>query len=314
MDDLHRPTVLRYSALAHPWLVAALLSLATLGHHSAAQADPLAELLERAQVGQREMTAPNAGPSAVSLMWLSKLPLDAQASAALIDRAIVAATREATRFLSALKVTSLKPGLLVNRLNVTHVSIDGRFPLQLEALASALRDPAQQALTREATAATLISYRGDSLKGSEQLKLTCEAALSALEPLEGEGVLVVLEAQTALTKAELRARCGLSSPEEMTGRWARPDVEALDGGTLRLVTRGLSLFGRPELELGPLDEGEARAHFNDFLAHMMATADHQGGHLIKSSAPCARPAHSYEGRCLRLSLHQSAPHSGATGE
>ena len=283
------------------------------GAPRSAHADPLTELLEKAQRGLQEITEPNAGPSALSFVWLSTTSLERPQRQALIDRSIRSATQEATRYLKEEGVTSLKPGLLVKRLNVTHVSVDEGFPLNLNALLQLARDPAKQAIIQSAQSATLISYRGDALRGHEQVQLTCSAALSALVPLKEDGVLVLLEPQISLSLIELQARCDERDPKGALQRWARPDIERLESGELRLVSRGRAQLGQPELELGPISAEQARALWPAFIGYLTGDPEASEGPLRLSTARCARPAHLVEGRCVRLTQHRSAQPSGGGG-
>lgn len=272
-----------------------------------AYADPLTELLEKAQRGVQEITDSSAGPSALTFVWLSTSSLERPQRQALIDRSIRSATQEATRFLKDLGVQSLKPGLLVKRLNVTHVKVDERLPLNLKALIQLVRDPAKQSIIQGAQSATLISYRGDTLRGHEQVKLTCSATLGGLVPLKEDGVLVLLEPQVSLSLAELQARCDEQEGDGALQRWARPDIERLESGEVRLVSRGRAQLGQPELELGPIPAEQARLLWPAFIAHLTGAPKANEGPLRLGTARCARPAHLIEGSCVRLTQHSSAP-------
>jgi len=285
-------------------LVVCMLLCAT--RRSAAQ-DPLEELLRRAQEGVTALREPGAEPSAITMLWLSaELATDDELKV-LTDRAITAARLSAATTLAELKVEGVKPGLLVQRLNLSQSPVDERFPINLAGLKASLRSPLQREQLSAAKAALILSYRGDSLKGGAQLKLICAAAQSVFKSVfkgraaSGEaGLLISLESRSALEPEALSARCAALSGPRAASEWARPDIEALEGGQLRLVSRGLAQLGRPELELGPLKPEQARELWPAFQEALQRGVA-QTAQLSLSDEPCARPSYAYEGRCVRLS-------------
>jgi len=265
--------------------------------------DPLEELLKRAQAGVEALQEPGAEPSAITMLWLSaELATDDELKV-LTDRAITAARLSAAATLTELQVEGVKPGLLVQRLNLSQSPIDERFPMNLAGLKASLRSPAQREQLSAAKAALILSYRGDSLKGGAQLKLICAAAQSLFKGSSASlkaGLLISLESLSALEIEGLSTRCSALSGPRAASEWARPDIEALEGGQLRLVSRGLAQLGRPELELGPLKPEQARALWPAFQEALQRGVA-QTAQLSLSDEPCARPSYAYEGRCVRLS-------------
>lgn len=272
---------------------------------SFAQEDPLSALLAQAQNSVKAITEPNLNASAVSMIWLSKSFKEKGEAARIIDRSIKAATSEAQQYLKTLNVTHIKPALLLKRLNVNHVKIDQSFPLNLEVFIDRAKAPITQALIRQAQAATMISYRGDTLKNHEQLKLTCEAALNTVSAEDQEGVWIILESLSILSTDDLRIRCNFDAKDDPTTMWARPDLEGVDEGKLLLVSRGLSQLGRAEIELGPLDTVEAKALWNDFIEHLTTSSTVENA-LSRSSQTCVRATHRFEGKCIRLLPRKNA--------
>jgi hypothetical protein len=74
---------------------------------------------------------------------------------------------------------------------------------------------------------------------------------------------------------------------------------------VRIISRGLNQWGRPELELGPLSRDEAPKRYPLFLKVMESVrsgvfpAEEAGGVKLTD---CLRPPHHYDTTCRRLSL------------
>ena len=146
----------------------------------------------------------------------------------------------------------------------------------------------------------LLSYRGDPLPAAAQVRWLCEVAatLSAGE----RAVSAQLGLQTLFNSVEVQALCGAGWTS-----WIYPSGERLEGEALRLITRGAAAYGLPDLELGPFGGEETQeqvARFRHAVEALMSaspSALSPGGTLADFRlAPCERPRHHYESRCLRL--------------
>ena len=138
------------------------------------------------------------------------------------------------------------------------------------------------------------------------MRWLCEAvtAISADERTVG----AQLGLQTVFSASELRENCDAGWT-----RWIRPSGERLAGGSLRLITRGAAAYGLPDLELGPFGEEEMQAQVSRFQRAVEALMNSEpsalslGGALAGFRlAPCERPRHHYESRCLRLGAPTTA--------
>lgn len=304
-------------SLKHNTLSALLLILTPLFTplvSVAAPVDPLGALLQRAQKGSDALRDPHAEASAsVSLVLLLKEPLSEEQAQAPTRKALNAALKRAQSLLhNAQAAKALTPKALIKGLSITSLKVDEAFPLNINALTASARDEALSAQALTQKGALIVSYRGGALKGGAQLGLTCEAARGALSTLSTEAqasvLIFSLESLSHLTTEALEARCELSSPSKLNieglkplvASWVRPDIEALEGGQLRFVSRGRAQFGRAELELGPLSQTEARPLWPLFVNEVLSSgrAPHNTQRFTRGD--CLRPEHAYEGRCARL--------------
>ena len=146
----------------------------------------------------------------------------------------------------------------------------------------------------------LLSYRGDALPAAAQVRWLCKAATAVSA---GErAVSAQLGLQMLFSSEELRESCDAGWT-----RWVQPSGERLEGGALRLITRGAAAYGLPDLELGPFGEEEMREQVPRFRSAVEAIMSASPSALSLGEelagfrlAPCERPRHHYESRCLRL--------------
>ena len=153
---------------------------------------------------------------------------------------------------------------------------------------------------------TFVSYHGQALRGGLQLKTTCQVAsgLAESEMLRSSRPPLIASLSTleVMDLATHSARCA-----DQNERWIRPVAE-LDKGEVRLISRGLNQWGRPELELGPLARNHAPKRFPLFMQAIeaMQSAKLETVNQIKIGqrhfklADCLRPSHHYDEGCRRL--------------
>lgn len=164
---------------------------------------------------------------------------------------------------------------------------------------------------RAARGVVFVSYRGPALKARAHLRAACAASEAALAAVDGVVLATPLGTLEPLDAPALRERCAaLADPgADLMGSWVRPALDALDGGELRLVSRGLAQLGRPDLELGPLPRAAAPALLGPFQEVLRASqagpalragGEARAGERRFALAACERPAHAYEGDCVRL--------------
>ena len=201
-------------------------------------------------------------------------------------------------------VSSLARSKLIDRFQVTTLSDDEELPINLDALNSSSSRLGVQ--LSDYKGLTFISYQGQALKSGLQIRTNCQIAIkladSELLKSSKPALIVSLSTFEVNDLTTYITRC--ADPRES---WVRPMAE-LEGEQVRLVTRGLNQWGRPELELGPLSKSDAPKHFPLFMKTIEAvrSTELRSLKMLKTEdisvqfTECIRPPHHYDQECRRL--------------
>ena len=138
------------------------------------------------------------------------------------------------------------------------------------------------------------------LKKLAHLKALCASTLKVLSAHIEQGVVANLSTFEVMDAPALQARC-----QELGQAWTRPAAELLKGDKVRLISRGLAQFGRPDLESTPISKSKAPQLFQRFQKNMqllrtgpyLKVGDRLDGRKLH---PCVRPEHTYDVECVRV--------------
>ena len=268
-----------------------------------AQFNPLGDLLSQAQDLLKAIEDPSPKATATTrFLVLHGRAIgsddEAQRSLATLHFSLT------TKALQTSEVNALVRSKLVDRFQVASLSGDEALPINLNAL-----KPSADKIgikISDYQGLTFVSYHGQALKGGLQLKTTCQVAsgLAESEMLRSPlpPMIASLSTLEVMDTATHSARCA-----DRNELWIRPVAE-LDKGGVRLISRGLNQWGRPELELGPLARNHAPKRFPLFMhaIEAMQSAKLETVNRIKIGqrhfklADCLRPSHHYDEGCRRL--------------
>jgi hypothetical protein len=187
---------------------------------------------------------------------------------------------------------------LARRFAMVPAEITADLPIRVEAFlggAGALR-----AGIETARGVIFLRYADAPLSNHAHLSALCASALALGGELEG----VVIGNVSTLETFDLpafTARCA-----SINARWVRPAVELIEGGQVRFISRGLSQFGRPDLESAPMSKDRAPKIFKRFQEdiELLRTGPHRavgerlGEHTLNT---CQRPSHHFELECVGVS-------------
>ena len=262
--------------------------------------NPLGDLLGQAQAALQELEDPSPHAEAVSRFVIFTTKTLPQTDA--VFESLVSAHFSLTnQVLQAHKVSKLAISKLSDRFSVTHLSTQNELPINLEAFAGAAQH--HKLSLQSITGLTFVSYQGRALKRGLQINVICKVTSRlttspSLREITRGGVWIgSLSTLEILDVAEFAQRCD-SSQEH----WIRPGAELVDH-EVRMISRGLNQWGRPELELGPLPKDQAPKQFPHFMKAIetMRSGPFPQGKLIKHKlSNCLRPPHHYETSCRRL--------------
>ena len=262
--------------------------------------NPLEDLLGQAQSALRDLEDPAPEAEAVVRFVIFTAGLLPQTEATL-ESLMSAHFKLTARALQSNNVDKLAISKLSDRFSVTHLSARDELPINLHAFAGSAQK--QRADLSSLKGLTFVSYQGHALRDGLQLKITCEvtaklAASRVLKPAAQDGVWIAsLATLDVLDLATFTQRC-----QDQSERWIRPGAELI-GQEVRVISRGLNQWGRPELELGPLSKDQAPKMYPRFLRAMEAARAGSFPQKTLENAqlgPCLRPPHHYETSCRRL--------------
>ena len=266
--------------------------------------NPLEDLLSQASSAVDQLQDPSLDAEAVVRFVIftpSALP-STEASQEHLATTHFEATSTA---LKSSDVPAIALSKLAERFSVAHLSPSADLPLNRDAFIAA--NPTTGAHLSTYQGLTFVSYQGRALKKGLQISINCkitEALINKgpLRELSQSDVMIgVLSTIELLDAAQLSERC-----QDATERWVKPAAERLEEG-VRLITRGLNQWGRPELELGPLPPEKARELYPLLVTIMTEsiTQPYPKMGTVKEGitlGTCQRPAHHYDTTCMRIQL------------
>ena len=262
--------------------------------------NPLEDLLGQAQSALKDLEDPSPQAEAVVRFVIFTTKALPQTDAT-FETLVNAHFKLTAQTLTSHKISKLAVSKLIDRFSVSHLSAQDDLPINLGAFTSAAQ---QQKLDLSSVQGlTFVTYQGRALKGGLQLDVTCKvtsrlATSPVLSAVAEAGVWVAsLATLEVLDIAKFDQRC--RDPQE---HWVRPGAE-LVSKKVRMISRGLNQWGRPELELGPLSKDQAPKRYPRFLKAIEAARSGRfpEKELMKSPlSSCQRPPHHYETSCRRL--------------
>lgn len=262
--------------------------------------NPLGDLLNQAQVALKSLEDPHPDAEAsVRFILLHKTPLpdDKRSLAALTEVHF----KITTKMLKSNGINSLVSSKLADRFQVATVSNATDLPISLDVLQSSLSR--LKVTAEDFKGLTFVTYQGHALKSGLHLKATCAIAqkLSESDIFNQHSDLLIASLSTfeAFELPEFADRC-----KDDHYPWVRIVAE-LVGDQVRLLTRGLNQWGRPELEVGPIQKSQAPMAFPKLVKIVERL---RLGPLFSSLTPlksmafhdCLRPEHHYDLSCRRI--------------
>ena len=268
--------------------------------NAADQFNPLGDLLSQAQSALTELEDPSPEAEAVTrfvILTAEALPADEASLEALVTSHF----KLTTQALLKRRVNRIAVSKLIDRFSVTHLPVQADLPINIEAFQASAQS--REIKLSDLRGLTFVSYQGRALRQGLQVSVTCQvSALLTDDPLirtlaRGGVWVASLSTLELLSPQEFSQRC--QDPRE---RWVKPGAELVEGG-VRLISRGLNQWGRPELELGPLSRDLAPKRYPLFRKVMEAVrsgsfpeSEVEGVKLVD----CLRPPHHYDTTCRRL--------------
>ena len=183
---------------------------------------------------------------------------------------------------------------LARRFAMVPAEVTADLPIRVEAFLGGAG--ASRAGVETARGVIFLRYADAPLSDHAHLRALCASALALGGELEGAVIGNVSTLETFDLPA-FSARCA-----SINARWVRPAVELIEGGQVRFISRGLSQFGRPDLESAPMSKDQAPKLFKRFqediellrMGPHRAVGERLGGHTLSA---CQRPSHHFELEC-----------------
>lgn len=196
---------------------------------------------------------------------------------------------------------------LAERFQVLSLPIQDDLPINLQVLNHALSR--LQAQLSDFKGITIVSYQGQALKNGLQLSLSCSIteSLSQHQLFSNQQQNLLVASLASFEVFDLAGFHQLCKTPNYP--WLRPVAELINPQEVRLVTRGLNQWGRPELELGPIPKSSVAKLFPKFIAitEALRTQDQektlQQFKALKFTQ-CLRAETHYDLSCQRIQLSE----------
>ncbi len=272
----------------------------------AASFNPIGDLLTQVDSGIKSVQESSSeANAAVRFLILHQQPLavDEETQAKLTQLHF----KRTSELLAKGGINSLIRSKLINRFTVTSAAMTDELPINLDVFTPIAE---RQKLDLSALQGLVfVSYQGQALHKGLQLQVSCGVTQTVAESelLSSRKVAPLIVSLPTFEIFELPdfvTKC--SDPQES---WVRPAAELVQD-QVRLISRGMNQWGRPELELGPLPRSEAPKLYPLFMTALTQLRNQpftdQKNIMINkedvSLGECQRPAHHYDLSCRRLSL------------
>ena len=266
--------------------------------------NPLGDLLAQAQSALKKLEDPNPkAQSRVSFALLHKqaFPSD-EASQLALSQAHFSLT---TAQLKAAGINSLVSSKIAERFQVLTLPTQTELPIDLKVLKPSLER--LKANLSDYQGISIISYQGQALKRGLQITLNCSIteALSQHKLFKNnqDSLLIAsLASFEVFDRVDFAQKCQTANYP-----WLKPVAELLNSKELRLITRGLNQWGRPELELGPIEKSKIAEVFPKFVAiteslRTTTLAKTLDAFKTLQFSECLRPENHYDLSCQRVIL------------
>ena len=266
------------------------------------QFNPLGDLLAQAQSALKKLEDPDPkAKSRVSFALLHKkvFPQDEASQQALSQAHFSLSVAK----LKAAGVNSLVSSKLAERFQVLTLPTQADLPIDLKVLEPALTK--LKSKLSDYKGISIVSYQGHALQQGLQINLNCSIT-KALSEHE-----LFMNYQDSLLIASLASFEVFELPEftkycaTTNYPWLKPVAELLNQNEVRLITRGLNQWGRPELEWGPIQKSQLAESFPKFIAIIESLRTKTLAETLKAFkalkfVKCSRPENHYDLACQQI--------------
>jgi hypothetical protein len=199
---------------------------------------------------------------------------------------------------------TLVPQELLKNTKLSYAIVDQNLPINLEALIQSSGD--FQEVLKKAQSVSFVKYQGRKLKQQQQIKWICQLTQSISAQFAPNAVIVNLSTFEALNLNQLMERC-----QNLNQGWYKPAIEMRDDQKVKLFSRGLSQFARPDLESDALSKDQASQSFIAFQKDLSwlrfnkfkaKKSKELNGKIV---SPCERDPLYYDHQCVLVHYGKS---------
>ena len=266
------------------------------------QFNPLGNLLAQAQSALKKIEDPDPkAQSRVSFALLHKhvFPQDEASQLALSQAHFSLSVSK----LKAAGVNSLVSSKLAERFQIITLPTQTDLPIDLKVLEPALIR--LKSKLSDYKGISIISYQGHALQQGLHINLSCSITKALSEHK------LFMDYQNSLLIASLASFEVFDLPEfaqhcaTANYPWLKPVAELLNQNEVRLITRGLNQWGRPELEWGPIQKSQLAKVFPKFIAITESVRSKNLSETLKAFqklkfTKCQRPENHYDLTCQQI--------------
>ena len=263
--------------------------------------NPLGDLLAQAQKALEELEDPHPKAQArVRYVIFSpqSLPSDEKTQMELQQ----AHFEFTSKVLKEAGLNSLIRSKLADRYTVNYLNLDQDLPININVFKPTLQKLGHT--LDQFKSLIFVSYQGQALNQGQQLTTNCAIThqLSTHSLLTAKTTPILIGSLATFLvypQEEFQNAC-----QDTATTWFKPSIELVDK-QVRLVSSGLSQWGRPDLELGPMSKDQARQALPSLVQFMNEIKlgrypEQRQEHQLFDFETCLRPSHHYELECVRL--------------